>query len=126
MLGEDQTPVLDLAANYDELSAKAIEKLQPRFASLGLKLETFYVENISLPEEVEKVMDKRTSMGVLGDMGKYARYQTAEAIRDAAQNEGGGLAGAGVGLGAGAAMGKMMNEAFNEPAFPTVSCPRLP
>ena len=123
MLGEDQTPVLDLAANYDELSAQAIEKLQPRFTSLGLKLMTFYVENISLPEEVQKSLDKRTSMGVLGDMGQYARYQTAEAIRDAAQNEGGGMAGAGVGLGAGAAMGRMMSEAFNQPSFPTVSCP---
>lgn len=124
MLGEDKTPVLDLAANYDELSARAIERLQPRFTALGLKLETFYVENISLPEEVEKVLDKRTSMGVLGDIGRYAQYQTAEAIRDAAQNEGGGLAGAGVGLGAGAAMGKMMNEAFSQPSVPTAACPK--
>jgi membrane protease subunit (stomatin/prohibitin family) len=122
MLGEEKASILDLAANYDELSERAIEKLQPRFTGFGLRLETFYVENISLPEEVEKNLDKRTSMGVIGHMGRYAQYQTAEAIRDAAQNEGGGFAGAGVGLGAGAAMGKMMSEGFN--AQPTVACPK--
>lgn len=122
MLGEEKTPAIDLASHYDELSERAIEKLQPQFANLGLKLMTFYVENISLPEEVEKVLDKRTSMGVLGDLGSYAQYQTAEAIRDAAQNEG-GMAGAGVGFGAGAAMGQMMGDAFRQNAFPSVTCP---
>ena len=62
-------------------------------------LQSLVIENISLPEEVEKAIDKRTTMGVLGDMGDYTRYQAAEAIRDFAQNEGGGMAGIGVGLG---------------------------
>lgn len=112
LLGETKVAAIDLAMYYDELSSQATEKLQPRFDVYGLKLTSFYIENISLPEEVEKVLDKRTSMGVIGNMHQYAQYQAAEAIRDAAQNPGGGLAGAGVGLGAGAAMGNMFADAF--------------
>lgn len=112
LLGEAKIPALDLAMNYNELSRQALIKLQPRFQEFGFKLNSFYFENISLPEEVEKVLDRRTSMGVIGNMQQYAQYQAAEAIRDAAQNEGGGLAGAGVGLGAGASLGHMMGEAF--------------
>ena len=74
------------------------------------------IENISLPEEVEKSMDKRTSMGVLGDMGKYTQYQAAEAMREAANNPGGGLAGMGVGMGAAATMGQMFTQAMQQPA----------
>lgn len=110
-LAEARIPALDLAMNYDELSQGSKTKLQSRFRKLGLEISSLYIENISLPEEVEKTLDKRTSMGVLGDMGKYAQYQSAEAIRDAAKNEG-GLASAGVGIGTGAALGNMMGEAF--------------
>lgn len=125
MLGETKVPAIDMAMYYDELSVQAREKLQPRFEQFGFELVSFYIENISLPEEVEKVLDKRTSMGVVGDIGKYARYQAAEAIRDAAQNEGGGAAGAGVGIGAGAAFGQMMANAFKEngSSEQTVLCP---
>lgn len=112
LLGETNIAAIDLARFYDELSSDALQKLQPRFDALGLKLASFYIENISLPDEVEKVIDKRTSMGVIGNMQQYAQYQAAEAIRDAAQNPGGGLAGAGAGLGAGAAIGNMMTEAL--------------
>lgn len=112
MLGESKIPAIDLAMYYDELSSGAREKLQPRFEVFGFQLVTFYIENISLPEEVEKVVDKRTSMGVIGDMQQYAKYQTAEAIRDAAQNESGGFASVGVGFGAGSAIGGMMGEAI--------------
>lgn len=112
LLGETNIAAIDFARFYDELSRDSLEKLQPRFDALGLKLVSFYIENISLPEEVEKVIDKRTSMGVIGNMQQYAQYQAAEAIRDAAQNPGGGLAGAGAGLGAGAAIGNMMGEAL--------------
>ncbi len=121
MLGEAKTPALDLAQYYDEFGEQALIKLQPRFEVLGFQLVSFFIENISLPEEVEKVLDKRTSMGVLGNMQQYAQYQTAEAIRDAAKNEGNPFAGAGVGLGAGAAMGNMMGEAmkgFNQQSAP--------
>jgi membrane protease subunit (stomatin/prohibitin family) len=92
-------------------------------------MTSIYIENISLPEEVEKVIDKRTSMGVIGNMQQYAQYQTAEAIRDAEQNPGGGLAGAGAGLGAGAAIGNLMGEAFRgmaqgSPQVSQVICPK--
>jgi membrane protease subunit (stomatin/prohibitin family) len=114
ILGESKIPALDLASQYDEIGELAKTKLQDRFSTLGFKLVSFFVENISLPEEVEKVLDKRTSMGILGDMNQYAQYQAAEALRDAAQNEGGGFAGAGVGLGAGAAMGNMFGNMFTQ------------
>ena len=114
LLGETNIPALDLAMNYDELSEEAMAKLQPRFEAFGFSITSFYFENISLPEEVEKVLDKRTSMGVLGNMKQYAQYQAAEAIRDAANNPGGGLAGAGVGIGAGAALGNIMGDIFKQ------------
>ncbi len=113
-IAEAKIPALDLAMYYDELSEGSKNKLQSRFRSLGLEITSLYIENISLPEEVEKVLDKRTSMGVLGDnMAQYTQYQSAEAIRDAAKNPSNGFAGAGVGLGAGAALGQMMGQAFN-------------
>src|SRR5713101_2473666 len=88
-LAESKIAALDLASNYDELSRFARTKLGDEFKSLGLELTKFVVENISLPEEVEAAMDKRTSMGVLGDMGKYTQFEAAQAMRDAAQNPGG-------------------------------------
>lgn len=119
-IAESKIPALDLAANYDELSAYALQTINPRLAPLGLQLSSFVIENISLPEEVEKSMDRRTSMGVLGDMGRYAQYQAAEAMREAANNPGGGMAGMGVGMGAGAAMGQLfaqsMQPAQQQPA----------
>ncbi|MDX1357690.1 MAG: SPFH domain-containing protein [Clostridia bacterium] len=121
-LAESKIPVLDMAMNYDELGVEAVSNLQPRFTSLGLKLVSLYIENVSLPEEVEKVLDKKTQMGVVGDMKTFTQYQTAEAIRDAAQNEGGGTAGAGVGLGAGVAMGKAMADAMKPDETVYVKC----
>jgi len=121
-LAESKIPVLDMAMNYDELGSEAVTNLQPRFTSLGLKLVSLYIENVSLPEEVEKVLDKKTQMGVVGDMKTYTQYQTAEAIRDAAQNEGGGTAGAGVGLGAGIAMGKAMADAMKSEETAKLKC----
>ncbi|MDD2562024.1 MAG: SPFH domain-containing protein [Eubacteriales bacterium] len=132
ILAQSKIPALDLAANYDELGQFALNALQPRVAPLGLKLESFVVENISLPQEVEQAMDRRTSMGVVGDLGKYAQFQAAEALRDAASNEGGG-AGMGAGLGAGMAMGQILQgtvaagqqaqpAAPQNQATPCVSC----
>jgi membrane protease subunit (stomatin/prohibitin family) len=104
---------LDLAANYDEISKSAINTIGPEFASYGLELSKFYVENISLPEEVEAALDQRSKLGILGDrMGQYTQMQAADAIHIAAANPG-GLAGAGVGLGAGVAMGQAMSGAFS-------------
>src|SRR4030095_3727302 len=82
-LGESKIAALDLASNYDELSKFTREKLNEDFKSFGLELTKFVVENISLPQEVEAAMDKRTSMGVLGDMGRYTQFEAAQAMRDA-------------------------------------------
>lgn len=109
LLGEANISALDLASNYDELSENAKNKFQRLFGDYGLEITSFYIENISLPEEVEKTLDKRTSMGIIGNMGQYAQYQAAEAIRDAAQNPG-GVAGAGVGIGVGSVLGSMMGQ----------------
>ena len=111
-IAESKIPALDLAANYDELGTYAMNMVNPKLAAFGLTLCSFVVENISLPEEVEKAMDKRTSMGVLGNMDQYAKYQAAEAMREAANQEGGGMAGMGVGMGAGAAMGQMFAQSL--------------
>lgn len=107
-IAESSIPALDLAQKYDEIGSFTKDKLQEKFTSLGLALTDVVVENLSLPEEVEKTMDTRTSMGVLGDkMGTFTQYQSAMAMRDAAQNES-GIAGAGMGIGAGFGFGNMM------------------
>ncbi len=113
-IAQSKIPALDLAANYDELSQYALQTLAPRIEGLGLKLESFVIENISLPDEVEKAIDKKTSMGVVGDLNQYTQYQAAEALHDAANNQGG--AGAMAGLGMGAAMAQMMQSAMQQPA----------
>ncbi len=111
VISQSKIPALDLAANYDELSQYALQTVSPKLSSLGLKLESVVIENISLPAEVEKVMDKRTSMGVAGDLNKYAQFQAAEAMREAANNPG-GMAGIGVGMTAGAMMAQAMQGAM--------------
>ncbi|MBE1553854.1 SPFH domain-containing protein [Sporosarcina limicola] len=113
LFAESKIAALDLAMHYDELSEKGKEKMQQRFSAFGFEMTSLYIENLSLPKEVEEAMDKRTSMGVIGDLGQYQQYQAAEALRDAARNESGGLAGAGAGLGAGAALGGVMANAFS-------------
>ena len=112
-LGESKIAALDLASNYDELGKFTRLKLNEEFKTFGLELTKFVIENISLPQEVEAAMDRRTSMGVIGDAGRYAQFQAADAMRDAAQNTGGG-AGTGVGLGAGFALGNAMAGAMGD------------
>ena len=110
-IGEMKIPALDLAAQYKEMGEAIRAKINVDFGGYGLEVTKFYVENISLPPEVEAAMDKRASMGALGDAGRYMQFQAADALRDAAQNEGGG-AGLGAGLGAGFAVGNQMAGAF--------------
>jgi membrane protease subunit (stomatin/prohibitin family) len=88
-LGELKIPALDLAAKYDEISDAMTNKLQAMFNGLGLELLSFAVANISLPEEVQKAMDERSSMGAIGNLNNYSQYQAANALRDAAQNDSG-------------------------------------
>ena len=110
-IGEMKIPALDLAAQYKELGEAIRAKINEDFKTYGLEVTKFYVENISLPPEVEEAMDKRASMGALGNADQYMKFQAADALRDAAQNEGGG-AGLGAGLGAGFAVGNQMAGAF--------------
>lgn len=122
-IAESHIAALDLASQYNELSAVAAKVLQPEFSAYGLDLSRFFIENISLPEEVEAAIDQRTKLGVLGDrMQQYTQLQTADAIKVAAGNPG-GLAGAGAGLGAGFAIGGAMGQAFNAPAAPPPPLP---
>jgi membrane protease subunit (stomatin/prohibitin family) len=112
---ESGVPFLDMAANQTELGVKIAEGLKPQFADLGLVLDSFVVENLSLPEELQKMLDTRVGMNMLGDMGRYTQYQVANSLPIAAGNESGGIAGIGVGLGAGLTMAQQMMNAMNNP-----------
>jgi membrane protease subunit (stomatin/prohibitin family) len=108
-------PFLDMAANQIELGSKIAGFLAPTFAELGLALESFVVENLSLPDELQKRLDERIGMDMVGDMGRYTQFQVAQSIPVAAANEGSGLAGAGVGLGAGFVLAQQMANAMRPP-----------
>jgi excisionase family DNA binding protein len=115
VLGEAKVPALDLPAMQDEIGAAVRAKLSDEFDAFGLVLKTFFLQNISMPEEVQKAIDQRASMGAVGDMQKFMQYQAAQAMRDAAQQPGGGgLASAGMGLGAGAGLGAMMGQTLGQ------------
>jgi membrane protease subunit (stomatin/prohibitin family) len=99
-------PVLDMAANTEQLGRILAQRISPALAEYGLELPELYIENISLPEAVEAALDKRTSIGVAGDLSRYAQYSAAEAMTTAAANPGG--AGAGMGMMVGARMGSQL------------------
>jgi len=111
LFGESGISFLDMAANQEEFGKALREKITPLFQGYGLVLDSLVVQNISLPEELEKVLDTRIGMNVIGDMGRYTQYQVANSIPLAAQNEG-GMAGIGAGLGAGMTMGQAMGQAM--------------
>ena len=113
LFAESGIPFLHLAANQDELAAKLRGKLADNFKALGLELSGFVVENISLPEDLQKILDQRIGMNMVGDMGRYTQFQVASSIPTAAANEG-GVAGAGAGLGAGLAMGQAMAQSLGQ------------
>ncbi|TVQ57169.1 MAG: SPFH domain-containing protein [Rhodobacteraceae bacterium] len=96
--------VLDMAASTDELAELLRKRIAPELAAYGIETPALLIENISLPPEVEKVLDKRTAMGIVGDLGKYAQFQQAEAMRAAADQPGSAM-GAAIGMGMGAGMG---------------------
>lgn len=110
-LAESKIPALDLAANYNELSAGIGDKIAPEFDEYGIVVTKFLIENISLPEEVEKMLDKRTSMGVVGDMNKFTQFQFANSMEKAAENGGHSMASDAMGLAMGMNMAnQMMNQ----------------
>ena len=129
-----QVPFLDMAANQVALADKISGQLKPGFVELGLALDNFVVENLSLPDELQKILDQRISMNMVGDMGRYTQFEVAQSIPTAAANEGGGVAGIGAGLGAGVAMGQAMLDAIKqarsgggaEPAAPAGAAPVAP
>ncbi|HBQ35299.1 MAG TPA: antifreeze protein [Rhodobacteraceae bacterium] len=104
-------PVLDMAANTADLGKLIVAQIAETLESYGLIMPELYIENISLPSAVEEALDKRTSMGLAGDLGKFTQYSAAEAMTSAARNPNGGGMGAGLGMGMG--MGVGMSVAQN-------------
>ncbi|NOY72638.1 MAG: SPFH domain-containing protein [Gammaproteobacteria bacterium] len=111
ILASSGIPVLDMTANYDQLSEYLTQKISSEFNEYGLKITKFLVENISVPPVVEAALDKRTSMGVIGSLEKYMQFQSAEAIEAAAKNPSGG-ASEGIGFGMGFAMAQKMGDSL--------------
>jgi membrane protease subunit (stomatin/prohibitin family) len=122
-VAESKISALDLAANYKEFSETILNVGQVDFEKFGLKLCTMVIENISLPEEVEKALDERTKLGVMSDkMGTYMQYQAGQAMTEAAKNpNGNNFAGMGVGLGAGMGIGQAFTGGINQ----AVDTPRV-
>lgn len=124
-LGESGIAALDLASKYNELGDLTRDNLAQKFGKLGLEATEVIIKNLKLPEEVEKVMDKRTSMGIMSDkMSEYAAYESVGAMRDAAKNPGAGgmFAGMGVGLGAGRVVGSNFATSIDNATQKKVKC----
>ncbi|GGW37921.1 antifreeze protein, type I [Gemmobacter lanyuensis] len=122
-------PVLDMAANTADLAKLISGAIAPKIAEYGLNLPEFYIENVSLPEEVEKVLDKRTSMGIAGDLQKYTQFNAAEGLAQPGSAMG-AMLGAGMAAGMGAAMGQTMGQPSGPwgaaPAAPAAAAPPPP
>ena len=118
-IAQSGIPVLDMAANLIDLGKLLAQRIAPALAEYGLALPGFYVENVSLPEKVEAALDKRTSMGLAGDLDQFMKYSTAEAMTAAANNPSGGDMAAGLGAGMGMAMAGQMMPWCQRAAAPT-------
>lgn len=114
-LATAQVPMLDLAAHQDAIGTKLAGVLTEELSTLGIAIPRFIIENISVPPEVEAALDRRTQMGIVGDLDQYTKFQAANALQDAANNPGGG-AGEGIGLGLGMAVGQRMAASMAQPA----------
>jgi membrane protease subunit (stomatin/prohibitin family) len=117
-VAQSGVPFLDLAASQVEFARQLQETNAPEFARLGLALEAVTVQNVSLPEELQKVLDQKIGMGMVGgDMGRFMQYQTAQAIpkfAEGAGSGGGGIAGDAMGLGAGVALGQVLAQQLGQ------------
>lgn len=118
IIGSANIPVLDMAGNYDQLGEFLTRRIAPEFGEYGLELTRILVENISLPPAVSEALDKRTSMGMTGNLDRYLQYQTGLAMEAGAGNPGGG-ASDGIGMGIGLAMANRMNENLSSTATAT-------
>ncbi|MGQ7845441.1 SPFH domain-containing protein [Granulosicoccus sp. 3-233] len=123
IIGSANIPVLDMAGNYDQLGEFLTRRIAPEFGEYGLELTRILVENISLPPAVSEALDKRTSMGMTGNLDRYLQYQTGAAMEAGASNPGGG-ASDGIGMGIGLAMANRMND--NLSSASNASPPPLP
>jgi membrane protease subunit (stomatin/prohibitin family) len=121
VLASSGIPVLDLAASYERLGEYLTNKIAPEISVYGLELVQMLVENISLPPEVEQALDRRTSMGIVGDLSRYAQFQAAEAMRKAAENP--GAAGSGLGMMVGMGLGQQAAGPWGAQAPPAPAQP---
>jgi membrane protease subunit (stomatin/prohibitin family) len=119
-----QVPFLDMAANQHALAMAVQSLAAPEFTKLGLELTTVMVENLSLPDELQKRLDERIGMNMVGDLNQYTKFQVAQSIPIAAANEGSGAAELGAGLGAGMGIAKAMTDAL-APTPPAAAPPPL-
>ncbi|MFM2054517.1 MAG: hypothetical protein RL456_2554 [Pseudomonadota bacterium] len=122
-------PFLDLAASQVEFAAQLRAATAPEFARIGLSLETVTLQNVSLPEELQKILDQKIGMGMIGqNMGQFMQYQTAQAIPKFAENagQGGGIAGDAMGLGAGLALGQTMAQTMQQGLQPPAAAVPAP
>lgn len=114
-IGESKIPMLDMMTNYDEVSKVITEKLKPEFNEIGIELTKFLILTITPPKEVEEALDKRSSMGIIGNLGAYNQYQAGKSMENASKVEGGGnLMGAGFGAGMGMGFGNQMGNMFQQ------------
>ena len=121
-LGSSDVAFLDMAANQEDFSAHLKQGIAPTFTEYGLELTSFYLQSLSLPEEVQERLDRSSSMRIVGDLKQYTQYEAAESLREAAANPG-GVAGAGAGLGAGLAMAQAIGGALNTASAPVAPAP---
>lgn len=115
VLGSELKSVFDMPASFDDLSTIIKSKLQAEFSALGLSLHDFYLNSISVPDDVQEMIDQRSGMAAIGNMDEFMKYKVAMSLQDAAQNESGGMGamvGAGAGLGMGFAMPGMIQQSM--------------
>lgn len=112
LFAETGIPFVDMAANQDEMARLLRQKLEGEFSRIGLCLDGFVVQNLSLPDELQRVLDERIGTNMAGDLGRYTQFQAARSIPVAAANAG-GTAGVGAGIGAGLAMGQAISSAWS-------------
>tara|TARA_B100000767_G_scaffold99360_1_gene95291 strand:+ start:629 stop:1609 length:981 start_codon:yes stop_codon:yes gene_type:complete len=116
VLGSELRSVFDMPASFDDLSTIIKSKLQLEFSGLGLSLHDFYLNSISVPDDVQEMIDQRSGMAAIGNMDEFMKYKVAMSLQDAAQNENGGMGamvGAGAGLGMGFAMPGMIQQSMS-------------
>ena len=111
-------PFLDMAGFQINLGQRVFGELKPTFAEIGLALDSFVVESLSLPEELQRVLDQRIGMNMVGDLSRYTQFNLAQSIPIAAANEGAGTVGAAVGLGIGITMAQQMMDAIQPRSQP--------